>query len=92
MDEIIHTNCAATAPFHFHSLLREESAHTMASEGSARALIWYLNTADQRRGMQLPFDRESVTLVTRFICSAVNKVFHLRKEKLRELEAPWLSK
>ena len=28
----------------------------------------------------------------RFICSAVNKVFHLRKEKLRELEAPWLSK
>ena len=42
--------------------------------------------------LQLPFDRESVTLITRFICSAVNKVFHLRKEKLRELEAPWLSK
>ena len=42
-------------------------------------------------GLQLPFDRESVTLITRFICSAVNKVFHLRKEKLRELEAPWLS-
>ena len=33
MDEIIHTNCAATAPSIFHSLLREESAHTMASEG-----------------------------------------------------------
>ena len=43
-------------------------------------------------GLQLPFDRESVTLITRFICSAVHKVFHLRKEKLRELEAPWLSK
>ena len=41
-------------------------------------------------GLQLPFDRESVTLITRFICSAVNKVFHLRKEKLRELEAPRL--
>ena len=39
-------------------------------------------------GLQLPFDRESVTLITRFICSAVNKVFHLRKEKLGELEAP----
>ena len=43
-------------------------------------------------GLELPFDRESVTLITRFICSAVNKVFNLRKEKLRELEAPWLSK
>ena len=43
-------------------------------------------------GLQLRFDRESVTLILRFICSTVNKVFHLRKEKLRELEAPWLSK
>ena len=43
-------------------------------------------------GLQLPFDHESVTLITRFLCSAVNKVFHLRKEKFRELEAPWLSK
>ena len=43
-------------------------------------------------GLQLPFDRESVTLITQFICSAVNKVFHLRKEKLDEVEAPWLSK
>ena len=43
-------------------------------------------------GLQLPFDCESVTTIMRFICSAVNKVFHLRKEKLRELEAPWLSK
>ena len=42
--------------------------------------------------LQLLFDGESVTLITRFICSAVNKVFHLRKEKLRELEAQWLSK
>ena len=43
-------------------------------------------------GIATSIHRESVTLITRFICSAVNKVFHLRKAKLRELEAPWLSK
>ena len=62
-------------------------------------IFYFIHHLNQRhkvllllRGLQLPFDRESVTLITRFICSAVSKVFHLRKEKLRELEAPWLSK
>ena len=62
-------------------------------------IFYFIHHLNQRHkvllllgGLQLPFDRESVTLIKRFICSAVNKVFHLRKEKLRELEAPWLSK
>ena len=62
-------------------------------------IFYFIHHLNQRHkvllllgGLQLPFDRESVTLITRFTCSAVNKVFHLRKEKLRELEAPWLNK
>ena len=62
-------------------------------------IFYFIHHLNQRHkvllllgGLQFPFDRESVTLITQFICSAVNKVFHLRKEKLRELEAPWLSK
>ena len=62
-------------------------------------IFYFIHHLNQRHkvllllgGLQLPFDCESVTLILRFICSTVNKVFHLRKVKLRELEAPWLSK
>ena len=106
-------------------------------------IFYFIHHLNQRHkvllllgGLQLPFDRESVTLITRFICSAVNKrvlpvpsicealnkydLFHYfqswlldssfpsyshwksivktkirereSREKLRELEAPWLSK
>ena len=43
-------------------------------------------------GLKLPFDQSTTTLITRFICSSVSKVYSLRKERLRELEAPWYSK
>ena len=41
--------------------------------------------------LSLPFDHETTTLIKRFICSAVGKIYKLRTKKLRELEAPWLT-
>ena len=41
-------------------------------------------------GVALPFDNETNILINRFISSAVGKIYKLRNEKLRELEAPWL--
>ena len=40
----------------------------------------------------LLFDGVTVTMINRFISSAVGKIHRLRKEMLRELEAPWLPK
>ena len=42
--------------------------------------------------LPLPFDCATVTLITRFTAVAVGKIYKIRTEKLRELEAPWLSK
>ena len=41
--------------------------------------------------LPLPFDSATVTMVTRFIAAAVGKIYKLHAERLRELEAPWLS-
>ena len=84
----------------FHSIwLNLKQKIISASPIDGPQIFYFIHHLNQRNkvllllgGLQLPFDRESVTLITRLICSAVNKVFHLRKEKLRELEAPWLSK
>ena len=43
-------------------------------------------------GLSLPFDDASVVLIKRFVASAVGKIHKLRTAKLRELEAPWLTK
>ena len=43
-------------------------------------------------GLSLPFDQTTVTMINRFICSAVNKIYRIRKNRLRELQAPWLKK
>ena len=40
--------------------------------------------------LSLPFDNQTTTLVKKFVSSAVGKIYKLRIEKLRELEAPWL--
>ena len=40
----------------------------------------------------LPFDISTMTVITRFIAAAIGKVYKIRSEKLRELEAPWVSK
>ena len=39
------------------------------------------------RGFPLPFDEVTVTMINRFISSAVGKIHQLRKEMLRELGA-----
>ena len=42
--------------------------------------------------LPLRFDFVTVTVLTRFVASAVGKIYKLRTERLRELEAPWLRK
>ena len=42
--------------------------------------------------LPLPFHSVTVTVLTRFVASAVGKIYKLRTERLRELEAPWLQK
>ena len=41
--------------------------------------------------LPLPFDSLTVSVIIRFIESALSKLYKIRKNKLRELEAPWLS-
>ena len=44
------------------------------------------------RGFCLPFGNVTNTLIKRFVAAAVGKIHKLRRERLRELEAPWLTK
>ena len=37
--------------------------------------------------LPLPFDPATIMMITRFVASAVGKIYKLRTEKLRELEA-----
>ena len=43
-------------------------------------------------GLCLPFDNVTNTLIKRFIAAAVGKTHKLHRGRLRELEAPWLTK
>ena len=43
-------------------------------------------------GLSLPFDDASVVSGERFVASAIGKNHRLRTAKLRELQAPWLTK
>ena len=43
-------------------------------------------------GICYPFDNVTNTLIKRFIAAAVGKIHKLRPEKLRELEAPRITK
>ena len=40
---------------------------------------------------RLPFDQVTATLTTRFLSTAVSEIYRIRLERLRELQAPWLS-
>ena len=42
-------------------------------------------------GLVLLFDSETNIQINIFISSAVGKIYNLRQERLRELEAPWLT-
>ena len=41
-------------------------------------------------GIPLPFDRTTNFLVKKFLCTAVGKIYRIRKTMLSELGAPWL--
>ena len=41
-------------------------------------------------GIPLPFDRATNFLVKKFLCTAVGKIYRIRKTMLSELGAPWL--
>ena len=43
-------------------------------------------------GFCLPFDNVTNTLIKRFIAAAIGNIQKLRRERLRELEVPWLTK
>ena len=43
------------------------------------------------RGLCLPFDNQTNTLIKRFIAEVIGKIHKLRRERLRKLKAPWLS-
>ena len=43
-------------------------------------------------GLRLPFGNVTNTLIKRYIAAAVGKIHKLRRERLRELEAPWSTK
>ena len=43
-------------------------------------------------GLCLPFDNATNTVIKRFIAAAIGKLHKLRQERLREQEAPWLTK
>ena len=43
-------------------------------------------------GLCLLFDNVTNTLIKRFIAAAIGKIHKLHLERLRELEAPWLTK
>ena len=43
-------------------------------------------------GLCLLFDNVTNMLIKRFIAAAVGKILKLHRERLRELEAPWLTK
>ena len=42
--------------------------------------------------LDLPFEAIVVTTIIKFISSAVAKIYKLRPDRLRELEAPWFSR
>ena len=41
-------------------------------------------------GSSLPFDSKTTTIVKKFVSIAVGKIYKIRSNKLRDLEAPWL--
>ena len=43
-------------------------------------------------GLCLPFHNVTNTFIKRFIAAAVGRIHKLCRERLRELEAPWLTK
>ena len=85
---------------YFESLWSNLSQKLLACNPSdGKQISHFISSLDRQQkiilllgGFPLPFDGVTVTMINRFISSAVGKIHRLRKEMLRELEAPWLPK
>ena len=85
---------------HFLSLWRNLKLKIIVSNQADRVNIcWFIDNLDRHHkillllgGLCLPFDNVTNMLIKRFIAAAVGKIHKLRRERLRELEAPWLTK
>ena len=58
----------------------------------------FINSLDRQQkaisllgGLRLSFDQATVTLTARFLSTAVSKIYRIRLERLRELQALYLS-
>ena len=61
-------------------------------------IVNFINNLDRQNkimlllgGLFLPFDKVTTTLIKRFLSASVGKIYKLHSERLRELEAPWLT-
>ena len=88
---------SVTILIHFWSNLVIKATNCNSADGSH--VSSFLTNLDQLNKalmlvgcLPLPFDSVTVTVLTRFVASAVGKIYKLRTERLRELEAPWLRK
>ena len=41
-------------------------------------------------GLSLTFDSKTTTIEKKFVSTAVGKIYKIRSDKLRDLEAPWI--
>ena len=85
---------------HFDSLLSKLEVKASNSSPTDGSLISaFIKNLDQDSKallllgcLPLPFDSMTLTVITRFVASAIGKIYKFRTERLRELEAPWLRK
>ena len=85
---------------HFDSLWSNLSLKVLSCNPTdGKHIVGFLQNLDRDRKamlllgcLPLPFDSITASMIIRFVASAVGKIYKIRTEKLRELEAPWLSK
>ena len=72
-------------------LARYNIMYTPHNRSKLNILIQYIESC-AFRGLCLSFDNVTNTLIKRYIAAAVGKFHKLRRERLRELDAPWITK
>ena len=84
----------------FFSLWRNLKLNfTVSDQADGVNICQFIDNSDRHHkvlcfwgGLSLPFENVTNTLIRRFISTAVGKIHKLHRERLRELEAPWLQK
>ena len=68
---------------------------TVSNQADGVKICQFINNLDRHHkvllllgGLCLPFDNVTNTLIKRFIATAIGKIHKLRRERLRELDAP----